>query len=180
MGFRRQIKKVNVPIEPEKAYGKALQTAYNILAFKDNTEGELRGKLLERGYSEDTVLEVIETVKAKGFLDEERMVYRMIYSLSENKLLGRARILQEIRQKGFSRKTLEAIDFRRGELSEIDFSDICFRLLKKKDFSKDRKTYAFLVRHGHSSQDIRAAYKRAEQEQPDRISYIDQDTEFYD
>ncbi len=165
MNFKAKPKKVNIPNEPEKAYIKALQTAYNILGYKDNTEGELKDKLSQRGYSEETICDVILTVKSKGFLSEDRMMIRLVRSLAETRLLGKMRIVQEVRHKGFSRCTLEGLDFNREELCDIDFENICYRLLKKKGGEKDRKTYALLVRYGHSSQDIRLAYKRLSQEQ---------------
>ena len=58
-------KKVRIPESPDEAYKNALKTAMNIVGYKDNTERTLAEKLLDRGYSEETVFSVVSFMKEK-------------------------------------------------------------------------------------------------------------------
>ena len=46
----------------------------------------------------------------------------------------------------------------------MDFVSNCVKLIKKKGGARDERTYAALVRYGHSPSDIREAYKRLQNE----------------
>lgn len=157
MTFRKK-KKVRIPDDPAEAYRKALKTAMNIVGYKDNTEFALHEKLTERGYSGETADAVCEFMKSKGYVDDSRMLIRTARSLAVGKLYGKARIRQELAAKHFDREVLASLDWDCEELSDIDFSEMCLKLLKKRGGEKDDKTYAFLKRYGHSSSDIKAAY----------------------
>lgn len=157
-------RQVKIPDDPSEAYRKALKTAYNIVGFKDNTVSEMKDKLTSRGYGEETVRAVLEHLISKGYLDDERMLLRAVRQMAEGKLYGKARIRQELRKKSYDPSLLASLDFGREELSEIDFAEICYRLLCKRGGEKDQKTFAFLVRYGHNSTDIRAAYRRYQNE----------------
>ena len=159
--------------DPEEAYRAALKTSLNILGYRDNTEAQVREKLLERGYTEETVNAVIAWLLAKRYLDDERMMLAAVRQLSLGKLYGKARIRQELRRKHFSSEAIEALDWESEELSAIDFTEICLRLLKKRGGMRDEKTYAFLVRYGHQGSDIRAAYRLLAEE----MKTIEEETE---
>lgn len=158
MTFRKK-KKVRIPDDPAEAYRKALKTAMNIVGYKDNTEFTLREKLSERGYSAETVDNVTEFMKSKGYVDDSRMLIRTARSLANGKLYGKARIKNELAQKHFDREVLSSLDWDSEELADIDFAEVCLKLLKKRGGTRDEKTYAFLRRYGHSPADIRAAYE---------------------
>ncbi len=158
-------KKVKIPEDPEKAYGKALKTAMNIIGYKDNSEKTLGDKLSERGYSDETVAEVVRFMKSKGYVDDTRMIMRTARRLATVKLYGKQRIKAELYQKKFNKEALSALDWENEELCDIDFAEICLKLLKKRGGVKDEKTYAFLKRYGHSSSDIRAAYAALSEEE---------------
>ena len=149
MTFRKK-KKVRIPDDPEEAYRKALKTAMNIVGYKDNTEFTLREKLSERGYSGETVDAVAEFMKSKGYVDDSRMLVRTARSLALGKLYGKARIKNELAMKHFDREVLAALDWGCEELADIDFTEICGKLLEKRGGVRDEKTYAFLRRYGHT------------------------------
>ncbi len=153
-------RKVRIPDSPEEAYRNALKTALNIIGYKDNTEGQLRGKLTERGYSPETVEDVVAWMTAKGYLNEERMLYRSVRLLAEGKGYGKLRIREELKRKQFRPEVLSSFDWDNDELANIDFAEICRKLIVKRGGVRDEKTYAFLRRYGHSTSDIREAYRR--------------------
>lgn len=152
------------PIDPEKAYGAALRTAMNIVGYKDNTLYQLKTKLLERGYSETTVNDVCDYMTSKNYVNDTRMIFRAARSLALGKLYGKKRIVRELALKRFSDEAYDAFSFDSDELEDIDFASVCLKLLKKKGGARDDKTFAFLMRYGHSVSDIKEAYKRLENE----------------
>jgi len=158
-------RKVRIPDSPEEAYRNALKTALNIIGYKDNTEGQLRDKLAERGYAPETVEDVVAWMIAKGYVNEERMLYRTIHLLAEGKGYGKMRIRQELQRKQFKPETLNALRWDDEELADIDFAHVCLRLIRKRGGVRDEKTYAFLRRYGHSASDIREAYRRLADEE---------------
>jgi SOS response regulatory protein OraA/RecX len=99
-------------------------------------------------------------MKAKGYVNEERMLYRTVHLLAEGKGYGRMRIRQELQRKQFKAETLNALDWENEELADLDFAAICLRLIQKRGGLRDEKTYAFLRRYGHLTADIREAYRR--------------------
>ncbi len=161
----------------------AIASSLNILGAKEQTEATLREKLEARGHDDDVIDAAIGYLTEKRYLDEERYLARYIKVCAENKLYGRVRILQELKQKGFSKKALEQADF-----SEIDFGVLCAKRLGKyrrankaaarsseecfEELSPARrremwqqrqrekqKEYAALVRYGYSGRDIARAYE---------------------
>ncbi len=150
--------------DPEKAYGAALRTAMNIVGYKDNTLCQLKTKLTERGYSEKTVDDVCEFMTVKGYINDTRVIFRFARSLALNKLYGKKRIMKELALKRFTDEAYDAFTFDSDELEDVDFVSVCLKLLKKKGGARDDKTFAFLMRYGHSVSDIKEAYKILENE----------------
>ena len=164
--YNRRKKPLRIPEAPEEAYRAALKTALYIVGYKDNTEAQLRDKLTERGYTAKTVEDVVAFMTAKGYLNDERMLYRAARLMAEGKGYGKRRIRQELQQKKFRNGLVSALDWERKELADIDFAEICRRLIVKRGGVRDEKTYAFLCRYGHTVADIREAYRRLAEETP--------------
>lgn len=156
--INRQVRKKRVPSDPKEAYTAALKTAFNIVGYKDNTLFQLREKLTERGYTEDTVNAVCEYMTEKGYVNDVRMIMRSARSLALSRLYGKKRIVYELSHKHFSVDAMNALNFDNEELCDIDFAEVCLRLLKKKGGERDDRTYAALIRYGHSVADIKKAY----------------------
>ncbi len=142
-------KKKSAPSENERA----LRSAMNILAYADNTERRLRRKLTEKGFTPEAVEYAASYVIEKGYLDEYRMIDSAVRSLVKFKMYGKARVIAELHQKGFKREVIDSFDF-----GEIDFYDACRRMFEKRGGVGDEKTRAYLLRHGHSSSDIKRAF----------------------
>ncbi len=149
---------------PEEAYHAALKTAFHILGYQDNTEAQIRDKLTERGYSPETVENVVAFLLTKSYLDESRMLHRAVRSLAEGKLYGKLRIRQELARKRYRPDVLASLDWEGEELGDLDFAAICYTLLRKRGGERDEKTYAYLRRYGHSNADIKEAYRRLKED----------------
>lgn len=156
--YNRHKRYKKVPEAPEEAFAQALKTAFNILGYKDNTLYQLKEKLNDRGYSSETVDAVCSYMEDKGFINDERMMYRLAHSLANSKLYGKVRIKQELSRRHFTLETLASFSFDNEELEDVDFVCSCLRLIKKKGGARDERTYALLRRYGHSPSDIKKAY----------------------
>lgn len=150
-----------ININEDDAYKKALKTSLNILARCDNTEKALKQKLFSRGYDNDTVCKVIEYLTQKGYINECRMMLHAVEYMANVKLYGKARILAELHRKGYSSSLIGSLNYSCDELADIDFKANCIKLYIKKGGRSDQKTIDFLLRYGHSKDDIRNAVKYA-------------------
>ena len=165
MSFCKRQKQIKIPDSPDEAFKKALKTAFNIVGYKNNTEYDLRHKLLERGYFSETVEDVMQYMKQHGFIDDRRMLFAEIRTLALTKLYGKARIKQELLIKHFDRTLISELDWDCDEIGDIDFGQICLKLVKKRGGQKDQKTYAFLKRYGHTPSNIKKAYDDLKEEE---------------
>ncbi len=119
-----------------------LQAALAILEYADNTERQLREKLLSRGYREEEVDAAIGALRAKKLLDERDIALRFLRSEYERGR-GPARIRADLRRRGFSRENLALCEaLLAGEGGEgdaeaeslqsfLDFPAKCAILLEK-------------------------------------------------
>ena len=150
---------------PEENERAALRTALNILDARDVPAARLRQKLRERGYDRDITDRVIEALRLKGYLQEERMAEAAVRYLLETKLLGHARILMELRERGFSPDTIDGIDFDSPPYSELDWEEAKRKLYRRMGSEDSQKTYAAFLRHGWNLTDYKAAVRAAEEEE---------------
>ena len=139
----------------DHAKERVLKTALNILAFAETTESGLKRKLTEKGYSpEDTAFAIAYMVKHR-YLDEKRYLFRLVEYLGNTKLYGKRRIAMQVKQKGFSEKTLsmwlyEALDC-------VNDVENCKKALPKVKKDTDKKTVEALLRRGFVYGDIKTA-----------------------
>ena len=142
-----------------------MNAASNILVFADNTEKNLRDKLLRKGYSEELIASAVEKLKEAGLINDSRLMHSYSEYLAGKKLYGKARIKLELQKKGFERELI-------GEqfedcVNDVDFKENCLKLVRKKNLVKkicDSKTAravtAALARYGYGYAEIKYAYTR--------------------
>lgn len=140
----------------------AIRAALSLLAYKENTERELYGKLLDRGYAKEEAAQAVSYVKKRKYLDEERYYIRLVENCANVRLLGKTRILQEIRIKKFSDETVE--NCAEEAFAAIDFEENCRRALAKIYRGDKRKAAMALLRRGYGQNEIRAALSKIEEE----------------
>ena len=94
-----------MPTETEK---KALQTAANILQYKNRSKAALYQRLEEKGISPSDALYAVERLETLGFLDDR--TYAQTYArMRIEKGYGKRRIRQELRQKGVEENLVEEV-----------------------------------------------------------------------
>ncbi len=138
--------------------------ALNVVGFKDRTEKEIREKLTQKGYDENTIEEEILFLKNYGFIDDSRYAERFTHDAINIKKWGRARIKTELLRKGIEREIVE--NTIEDAFSEIDDERLISEMQKRfknSDFSniKERtRIFNFYMRRGFSPDEIKGAMNR--------------------
>ena len=133
------------------------EQALKLLSFKDRTEKELRGRLGEKGYSEDEIEETIEFLKEYKYIDDAS--YARKYASDGIKLKGHGpgRIKTELLHKGIDRGTVEEV----LEEMETDPREQIEELMERRFSSADlgnpkerNRIFGYFARRGYSPHDI--------------------------
>lgn len=95
--------------DPVKAHDRTMNRAVKLLAAKPRSVGELRERLLEKDWTDETIVAgVIEKLQEYGYLDDEKYAGDLALSKLRQKPQGRRRLKQSLSQKPLSRENIEA------------------------------------------------------------------------
>ncbi len=152
----------------ETLYKRAVNRVLFLLQSKDYTRRELEDKLYQGKYPAEVVERALSEVASYGYINDENYAQRYVECYLERKSLGK--IKQELLRRGIARQTVDAAIEAGRELQEASEENLeqeqIRRLLEKRHFdakNADRKeidrNYAFLMRRGYSSSDIRAVMR---------------------
>ena len=130
----------------------ALRKALYLLSFSDNSERNLRYKLMRAGFSRDVVDFAISEVLRLGYINEARQLERLIVNEANSKLYGPMKILSRLVGKGYSpsdvRTAIEAL----RDSGEVDFDLNRAKLLEKlPDGCTDEDMYKLLYKYGYKT-----------------------------
>ena len=111
--------------------GEALhEYALRALARRSHTLSELHAKLVRRSVSDEDVEKVIARLRAHGFLDDRRVAESHSEYRRDHALLGRRRVLSELRRRGIDESLAErAVAEAYGESDE---SEMARKFLRRK------------------------------------------------
>ncbi|GGH18078.1 regulatory protein RecX [Paenibacillus segetis] len=136
--------------ERQRGYADALL----YLSRKPRTAHEISLRLAEKGWSPETIKEVIERLASEGFIDDAAYALEWAGQRVKNRGKGKLWVRHELRQKGVSKPLIEEA---LNEVSEEDEFDSALQLGAKKwratkgeTLDRKRKTGAFLMRRGYS------------------------------
>ena len=144
------------------AYPAALERAGKLLSAKEYSEQEIGKKLRASAYDEETITRVLNRLKAAGFLSDAR--FAGLYAQSRMKKHGRARVMQELKQKGVAAEDVKDALAAFSEEDEVKVAaKQAAKLLKNKTPSPDdkRRALAALARRGFSYSVARRALEHA-------------------
>ncbi len=143
------------PVSPEKARKKTFDRAVNLLAFKARSINELRERLLEKDWTNETIAdEVIEKLKSYGYLDDATFAKNLASSKLRQKPMGKRLLQQKLSLKKLDKETVEtAMEQAFEETPEEDLIDIAIakrlRIKGKPETREDaKKFYDYLLRQG--------------------------------
>lgn len=148
-------------------YIKAQDTALHFIGYQMRTVEEIRRKLTEKDFSEDTIEEVLVFLEKYGYADDKEYCRKYIRERLRLRPKSRYALGLELRQKGVSSHIVEEILAE----TEIDEDGDAFFWLEKKcrrqwppEEKKKKQLYDFLRRKGYSYETIGEAFRRMEQE----------------
>lgn len=152
--MRRTAKTEATPAQAQRA-------AVALLARREHSAEELRGKLIAKGYPAELVSNALEQLGAQGLLSDARFA-EVFARARANKGYGTARIAQELRQRGVLDEQIapalsEAKETWRAQITHV----------RRKRFGEalpqsntDRAKQArFLLQRGFTSEQVRATLR---------------------
>ena len=148
--------------DAERSRERTMNRAIKLLAAKPRSVGELRERLLEKLWTNETIVDaVIEKLKEYKYLDDEQFARDLAVSKLRQKPQGKRRLQQTMSQKKLDKDIVEAAIVEAFEkLPEEDLIDLSIekRLrLKGRPETRDdlKKFYDHLLRQGFSFDLIR-------------------------
>ncbi len=143
--------------DPEKARRRTFDRAVNLLTYKPRSITELRTRLLEKSWTDATIVEeTIEKLKYYGYLDDAQFARSFAAAQLREKPIGKMALRMKLNQKKLDRDTVDsAIEQILEETPEDEIIDraIAKRLrLKGRPENRDdaKKFYDYLLRQGFS------------------------------
>jgi regulatory protein len=96
-------------LDPEKARERTLQRAVKLLAAKPRSVEELRERLLEKEWTDETaVAYALAKLKEYGYLDDDRFAFSFASYRVKQKPVGRRRLERDLKTKKVSKETADA------------------------------------------------------------------------
>jgi regulatory protein len=140
-------------MEKDESFKKALSSAYAFVARRPHGIKELEKKLLDKGFELDLVNNVIEELLEKGFLNDYDVAYRWAESRIKNRLWGRAKLYNFLREKNIEKNVIDRVQQEVWE--EFSEEDIAQKAIDKRFSStvqpSQPKILSFLKSRGFSS-----------------------------
>lgn len=151
----------------EERTRRAREYAIAALSRKARSKAEVRDILRRKGVSADISEEVLARLEEEGLLDDERFLRDWIDLRSRMKPVGRARLRQELLQRGIERTLIEdgLKDISREEEGEVALALARKRLGDEttlEDEGVRRRLFAFLQRRGFPLDVIREVFRKLE------------------
>ena len=130
----------------------ALRKALYLLSFSDNSERNLRYKLMRAGYPCDVVDFAVSEVLRLGYINEARQLERLIVNEANSRLYGPMKIVSRLAGKGYSTSAIREAMESLCDSGEVDFDTNRARLLEKlPDGYTDEDMYKLLYKYGYKT-----------------------------
>ena len=162
--------RVNQELTPERVeeiassnnYRRCYNAAALILTYRPRSEPELRNKLLEKGYPDTSIDQVLSRMKEQGLVNDN--TFAEFWKENRDTFSPRSQWLtaQELRRKGVSEEIITRV------VGTIDDEDAAYRAARKKARNLPRYDYQnfyrrlgdYLQRRGFSFDVIKVTVKR--------------------
>lgn len=155
-------------IQDSLIYIKAQDAAVYYVGYKGRTEQEVRRKLKQKNFSEETVERVVEFLKKYHYVDDKKFCEAYIRESMNQKPKGKAYLKMKLIEKGIETTVIEEALEESG-MEEIEGAK---KLLKKKlknfqyvDEKTKLKAFASLQRKGYPYSVIKEAYQSCIEEE---------------
>ena len=138
-------------------YERTFERALNLLSYKPRSLAEMRARLMEKDWAEETVVDqVLARLEELGYLNDEEFAANFANSRLTAKPVGRTRLRRDLRRKKLPTETIEnALDEAYGQQSEEELID---RAIGKRvrlkgaptDRDESKRLFDYLIRRGFS------------------------------
>ncbi|MCF7832510.1 MAG: recombination regulator RecX [Candidatus Marinimicrobia bacterium] len=98
---------LNLKVAADRAFIR--EKALELLTLREHGSGELRTKLLQKGYDKALIPEVIDYLKEKNYLNDERFANLYSQELIQKKQLGPAKVREKLFQRGIASPLIQNI-----------------------------------------------------------------------
>lgn len=149
--------------DPAKARERTMNRAVKLLAAKPRSVGELRERLLEKAWTDESIVSgVLEKLEEYGYLDDKKYASDLAMSRLRLKPQGKRKLRYSLSQKPLSRENIDsAVEAAFERLPESELIDSAIekrlRLRGMPETHDDRKKlFDHLLRHGFEYDLIRS------------------------
>ncbi|MEJ8302607.1 regulatory protein RecX [Saccharibacillus sacchari] len=143
--------------ERQVAYAQAI----NFLSFKARTSGEIEQKLLEKELDPEAVAETVKRLVEEKLIDDAFYAQEWTKQRIAGKKKGKVVVKQELRRKGVDPELIDEALESMGDEDELRSAEELaakkWRTTKGESWERKRKTAAFVMRRGFSSDIVRKA-----------------------
>ncbi|NLO84415.1 MAG: hypothetical protein GX096_03165 [Clostridiales bacterium] len=148
-----------------RQYNSALSYAVSLLALKARSTSEIRKKLIQRLYMDETVEMVLYKLEKEKLVDDEAFARDFAASKSR-KQMGKRRIVQELWMKGITGEAAQqAIDELDEDEKDEQATALAMKLVRKYQNEEPRKAMqkalAAMARRGYDYEDSKNALSAA-------------------
>ncbi len=146
-------------------YGKLYQRALEWVLLRPRSEREtrdyLRRKVYDKKLSNEYIDNIIEKLKSKKYLDDERFAEWYVENRFVKKGVARKRLMMELAKKGIKREMAEVALEKVGRDDEEEIKKIVAKKRMKYD---DEKLISYLVRQGFDYQLAQTVVRESQSE----------------
>ncbi|MER3398770.1 MAG: RecX family transcriptional regulator [Chloroflexota bacterium] len=154
-------------LEQQSALERALSAAYRLLTYRPRSEGEIRSRLLQKGFDPATTEAALEKLRAQGLLDD--LAFGRFWRESRQALSPRGEYLlrAELRHKGLSQETVSEVlaDFNEAESALKVARVLRRRLGSLPPEERRRRLWGQLARRGFAPDTIQQVVRQVEREE---------------
>jgi regulatory protein len=144
------------------SFEKAFQSALHFLSFRNRSENDVRLNLTRKGFFENDIIKVVDSLKSRGYLDDGNFAKEWVENRSALKPRGRRLLAYELKQKKVNSDMIAvALQGLPNEsvLALKAARKIVLRYEKMEFDIFNKKVTGFLIRRGFDFEDIREARK---------------------
>lgn len=139
----------------EDEIAKAFNASLHYLSFQMRSEHEVKKKLIDKGYGESVVLEVLRKLEKLGFLNDETYSKALLESKKKFQKKGPYAIKEDLRKKGIEKslqdKVLETFTYEEQKQLATQLAEKTVKLNSKKTPAQiKQKIQETLLRKGYS------------------------------
>jgi regulatory protein len=153
------------------------RTALRMLASSEQTRRRLELKLVHRGFEQDVVRRVLDSLEARGELDDRRFAEQWLSSRRRRSPEGKPKLLAGLLSQGVARETAESVLAAMSAEEEAEALKRAAARLAAGSRTNPQKLLRSLLAKGFSYRDAKQEVFRLLPDQSEKHLHIDLDDE---